>query len=43
MLAPCTKDKILIFRNFVFSKIDCNFEPEFYADKMMTTAAKKAK
>ena len=42
-LAPCTKYKKFIFRDFVFSKNGCNFEPEFYADKMTTKAVRKAK
>ena len=44
-LAPCTKCKKFIFRDFVFSKNGCNFEPELHADadKRRSTVAKMVK
>ena len=32
-LAPCTKTNVLIYKDFVKSKLICTFEPKIYADK----------
>lgn len=42
-LAPCTNFKRFVFSIVVYLKISCNFEPEFYDDKLVPTAAKTAK
>ena len=42
-LAPCTKLKTLWFKIVVDLKISCNFELEFYDDRLVSIAAKIAK
>jgi hypothetical protein len=39
-LAPCTKDKIFIFKKLFYIRKCCNFEPEKYKDERLILAQK---